>query len=508
MDPSLPTAARARDRRRPDRRRRRRPRAGAAEPGARRPRRALRRPGLLGRARALPDLGDRPAAGAARRLRLARRGRRARARRGRARPLPAAGSSATAGASGDWVTAIEPTQRTDLDPFSADVPVALWAKDDHSLWLNSAGLARADGDLAVAGGVVELDDAGEPTGDPARGGGVALPRPAHHDRGAGVRRGGAGGDPDRARARRDRGTRQGRLARSARRSGSASTRRARSACGSGSRFRTSSSTSSRRSGCASGLGDDFLRLGYLKAFMDGTLGSRTAWMLDGSGVMITSGEELAEIVRRAARAGWPVAVHAIGDRANREALDAFAGDARGVAAPRAAPARSSTRSSSIRRTSRASRRSASPAPCSSATRPPTAIWPIATGRASRRRVRVPLPLGLRRRDRERLGRADRGARSARSASGPAVGGRSTSGPPGRPEEALTVEEALLASDRERRLARRRRAPPRAARSRLPRRPRRPRPRPPRLPTRPSSATLAVVATMVGGRWVHNPPPWD
>jgi hypothetical protein len=46
-------------------------------------------------------------------------------------------------------------------------------------------------------------------------------------------------------------------------------------------------------------------------------------MLDGSGVMITSGEELAAIVRRAAEAGFPVAVHAIGDRANREALDAF-----------------------------------------------------------------------------------------------------------------------------------------------------------------------------------------
>jgi predicted amidohydrolase YtcJ len=66
-----------------------------------------------------------------------------------------------------------------------------------------------------------------------------------------------------------------------------------------------------------------LRLGYLKAFMDGTLGSQTAWMLDGSGVRITSGEQLAEIVRDAADAGWPVAVHAIGDRANREALDAF-----------------------------------------------------------------------------------------------------------------------------------------------------------------------------------------
>jgi len=57
--------------------------------------------------------------------------------------------------------------------------------------------------------------------------------------------------------------------------------------------------------------------------MDGTLGSQTAWMLDGSGVRITSGEELAEIVCAAARAGWPVAVHAIGDRANRDALDAF-----------------------------------------------------------------------------------------------------------------------------------------------------------------------------------------
>ena len=57
--------------------------------------------------------------------------------------------------------------------------------------------------------------------------------------------------------------------------------------------------------------------------MDGTLGSQTARLLDGSGVEITSREELAEIVRAGARAGWPVAVHAIGDRANRDALDAF-----------------------------------------------------------------------------------------------------------------------------------------------------------------------------------------
>ncbi len=76
-------------------------------------------------------------------------------------------------------------------------------------------------------------------------------------------------------------------------------------------------------GLRSGLGDDLLRIGYLKVFMDGTLGSKTARLLDGSGVQITSREELAEIVRAGARAGWPVAVHAIGDLANRDALDAF-----------------------------------------------------------------------------------------------------------------------------------------------------------------------------------------
>src|SRR5215211_6310673 len=57
--------------------------------------------------------------------------------------------------------------------------------------------------------------------------------------------------------------------------------------------------------------------------MDGTLGSRTARLFDDSGVEITSRDELAEIVRCGAAAGFPVAVHAIGDRANRDALDAF-----------------------------------------------------------------------------------------------------------------------------------------------------------------------------------------
>ncbi len=76
-------------------------------------------------------------------------------------------------------------------------------------------------------------------------------------------------------------------------------------------------------GIESAYGNPMLKLGYLKAFMDGTLGSQTALMLDGSGVEITSGEELRDVILRGAAAGFPVAVHAIGDKANRDALDAF-----------------------------------------------------------------------------------------------------------------------------------------------------------------------------------------
>jgi hypothetical protein len=76
-------------------------------------------------------------------------------------------------------------------------------------------------------------------------------------------------------------------------------------------------------GIRSGFGTPLVRVGYLKAFIDGTLGSQTARLLDGSGVEITSREELERIVRRGAEVGLPVAVHAIGDRANRDALDAF-----------------------------------------------------------------------------------------------------------------------------------------------------------------------------------------
>ena len=54
--------------------------------------------------------------------------------------------------------------RTALDAVTGDTPAALRAHDSHSLWLNTAALARAGGDLETPGGVVERDADGEPTG--------------------------------------------------------------------------------------------------------------------------------------------------------------------------------------------------------------------------------------------------------------------------------------------------------------------------------------------------------
>jgi predicted amidohydrolase YtcJ len=85
-----------------------------------------------------------------------------------------------------------------------------------------------------------------------------------------------------------------------------------------------------RRGVRSGTGSEWLRIGGVKLFLDGSLGSRTAWMLEpyaGSrdrGMPITSEEEAARAVRTAADAGIAATVHAIGDAAVRRALDLMA----------------------------------------------------------------------------------------------------------------------------------------------------------------------------------------
>ncbi len=82
-------------------------------------------------------------------------------------------------------------------------------------------------------------------------------------------------------------------------------------------------------GLRTGFGDDMLRIGPVKAFMDGALGPQTASMLEpfeGSqdrGILMMDSGELEGHARLAAEKGLSMAVHAIGDRANREVLDAY-----------------------------------------------------------------------------------------------------------------------------------------------------------------------------------------
>ena len=78
-----------------------------------------------------------------------------------------------------------------------------------------------------------------------------------------------------------------------------------------------------RIGIRSGWGDEWVRIWGVKAFLDGSLGSRTAEMLDGSGVARLTQHDLEDLVQRCARAELNVCLHAIGDGAVRRALDAL-----------------------------------------------------------------------------------------------------------------------------------------------------------------------------------------
>jgi predicted amidohydrolase YtcJ len=68
----------------------------------------------------------------------------------------------------------------------------------------------------------------------------------------------------------------------------------------------------------------------LKGFVDGAMGSDTAWLMEDflhrpgyRGIGMIEESELTELVRRANQIGYRLALHAIGDRANHVALNAF-----------------------------------------------------------------------------------------------------------------------------------------------------------------------------------------
>lgn len=83
-------------------------------------------------------------------------------------------------------------------------------------------------------------------------------------------------------------------------------------------------------GLRSGFGNPMLQIGGIKAFADGALGPQTAAMLapyqgrsEDRGILLMTEKEIVQRGIRAAHHGLSMAIHAIGDRANREVLNAY-----------------------------------------------------------------------------------------------------------------------------------------------------------------------------------------
>jgi predicted amidohydrolase YtcJ len=92
-------------------------------------------------------------------------------------------------------------------------------------------------------------------------------------------------------------------------------------------------------GLRSGFGSEWLRVGGVKMFLDGALGSRTAWMREpyeesaDRGIRTLEPEAFRDVVRRAGEGGIAATVHAIGDAAVEMALEVLSAAPRPPAMP-------------------------------------------------------------------------------------------------------------------------------------------------------------------------------
>jgi predicted amidohydrolase YtcJ len=246
---------------------------------------------------------------------------------------------------GRWPTA------EDLERAAPGRRVALWAHDHHALLASSRALEEAgvgEGSGDPDGGVVRRDADGRPTGvlheaaarlvathvpaataetlsaaiPPLVAGLVALGVVAAHDPGGLSPQDGLRGPIEAYRARAARGELGMRVHPSVR-----------------PEQLEAAQEEELRSGASLGPDPlDRLRLGWLKTFADGSLGSRTAALLeplvrhagepvppnDGYGVWLVPPDELRSQAARAAAMGITTQIHGIGDAAVRAALDALA----------------------------------------------------------------------------------------------------------------------------------------------------------------------------------------
>src|SRR5689334_24446189 len=190
----------------------------------------------------------------------------------------------------------------DLDAVTGERPAAIWSQDGHTLWLNSAALASAG---AMGSGVLhEVEAFTFP---------VPPPDPLECSRAvrAGIAEANARGVVGVHDFQRPGGRGLWQRLDADRRL----------------KLRVHMSVPVEMLAAATalelrtGFGSELVRVGPVKVFMDGALGSGTAWMLDGSGDALVTPDELAGIAREAAGSGLSLAIHAIGDCAVRAALD-------------------------------------------------------------------------------------------------------------------------------------------------------------------------------------------
>ena len=227
--------------------------------------------------------------------------------------------------------------RQDLDRVVPDKPVFLQRVDGHVSWANTLALQKANitrTTQAPEGGEIVRDASGEATGilkETAAGlVGRVVPEPSRLEQMQGIER-----------ALRD--ARSYGLTSIQDNSGYETTKLYRELLGQGKltvrvaewqNFEDSVEELKRQRAEFATFKDDPLRmrLTALKGYVDGTLGSRTAAMLapfaddpHNSGIPRRSSEELARMIIDRANAGFQIALHAIGDKANRMALDGFEG---------------------------------------------------------------------------------------------------------------------------------------------------------------------------------------
>ena len=214
--------------------------------------------------------------------------------------------------------------RKHLDEAAGGRPVFLTRKDGHSAWVSTATLRLAKVDRSTqdpAGGVIDHDASGEATGilreTAMKLGADLVPPPTE-------------ADLDRAMSKALVGL--ARLGVTSAQSmdtsrGFASLQRIHAKGGLKVRVTYNLPLGdlkhAERLGVRSGWGDDWLRIWGVKAFLDGSLGSRTAEMLDGTGTTRLSQPDLIDMIQRCAKAELNVCLHAIGDGAVRRALDAL-----------------------------------------------------------------------------------------------------------------------------------------------------------------------------------------